>query len=787
MNKYSKRFFLPYLGIDKGVVLLKDGSAMITIKLGFIDFYSVTEEERLLNMNVLNKALSDFGRDGLTIQMNEFRVRSADYIEQNYQIQNPVARLYDESRRQLITDEQYKSILYLSIIQENVVTEGEKALDDFKHNVDGFIRSMEAAGTTAEKLSTAGYKKFLFQCVGVSDFGGVSSDKEKSSQMTSHLPFFIDDLFDFDIKPSDTYVKLQDGRYAIQLAVTDMPATFSPYFFRLFFEQPLEMQICSRFKCMNFEQADKYIKKRTRYWTKSTNVSQIFKRQSSIEGDGDALEGNQEAANMYEDGLEAKKDLDVEEIGFGKSTFTITLIHADISVLRSCAQSITKNAPLKGLAVFLESINATESYLSTLPGNNRYNIRELFISTRVFSEILHPFMSFTGNTQCPNSKFMPGLPALTNFYGAGKSLYYFNLHNKDVGHSWFIGGTGSGKTTLLQIISAQWMRYPESKQVIIQKGKVLTPHIKALGGQVIDPLKKGFKFSLFDDVRDVAERNFLEHFIIRMLALREERYKKPDLITNSCIKDALNLVAESMKDDYKVDLKEFTSLIQDTLTRQTLEHYYDGIFDGETSAEEGSIDDFALFYENAGIVSLELSALLNFSEMSDLVLEYFFHKLTKMLKGDPTLIIYDEAQTARNSEVLQESLSDYLETIRNKNGALVFATLDLESLPEKLFNAMTIGVQNRVFMRANYDVAHSDRLQRLGYNDETITSIQNVSEKGEFLQCFPATSATVYATLTDVEKTLEPATPKDLDFIDKNLSDYRGLDFYEKYHEYKKR
>jgi type IV secretory pathway VirB4 component len=100
----------------------------------------------------------------------------------------------------------------------------------------------------------------------------------------------------------------------------------------------------------------------------------------------------------------------------------------------------------EGFGARIETLNATEAYLGSLPGNWYANIREPLINTRNLADLIPLNSVWSGSSGRTVPVLSAASPPLMQV-ASGSTPFRLNLHVDDVGHTLIFGPTGSGKST----------------------------------------------------------------------------------------------------------------------------------------------------------------------------------------------------------------------------------------------------------------------------------------------------------------------------------------------------
>ncbi len=146
------------------------------------------------------------------------------------------------------------------------------------------------------------------------------------------------------------------------------------------------------------------------------------------------------------------------------------------------ATEARKELQNRGLNARIETFNALESFLGSLPGHGYYDVRTPILHTMNVAH-LAPFSTiWAGEEMHPSPLYPPESPALIYCVSSGRTPFRFNTFVDDVGSTIVIGPTGSGKTVLLNTMALQDFRYPEMQVFYFDKDYGAYVVSKATGG-----------------------------------------------------------------------------------------------------------------------------------------------------------------------------------------------------------------------------------------------------------------------------------------------------------------
>src|SRR2546425_1273433 len=159
----------------------------------------------------------------------------------------------------------------------------------------------------------------------------------------------------------------------------------------------------------------------------------------------DELWLDQDAPDLAQDAADAAAENASGAVRF--CCFTQVAIVTDPDPARAdlVAGEILKALNDAGFPARLETVNALEAYLGSLPGHGYPNLRRPLLSTRNIADLLPVTSVWPGLATNPSPFFPPQSPPLCWAATDGSTPFRVNLHDSDVGHTLVLGKTGSGK------------------------------------------------------------------------------------------------------------------------------------------------------------------------------------------------------------------------------------------------------------------------------------------------------------------------------------------------------
>jgi type IV secretion/conjugal transfer VirB4 family ATPase len=468
---------------------------------------------------------------------------------------------------------------------------------------------------------------------------------------------------------------------------------------------------------------------RRRNWWQKRKGARAMLSESIGSGAGASFE-NQHALKMAADADDAIAEAEGGEVRFCYATPKIILTGETAAEVEEGARLIFKVCQNMGFDPRLETANANEAWLGSIPIHGWYDPRKPLVSTRNLVDIMPLTSIWSGLAVNPCPYYPPATPALC--YGAttGSTPFRFNLHVADTGHTLAIGPTGAGKSVALGCIVANARAVPGMQIFVMDKGYSAFVLTKALGGQHLDLGEEEVPLQPLARIDDATDRMKIQALLEDWIALQNVQLQPQQ---TRALYRALELIGEA-----PVEQRTITNLItqvQDTAVRDGLAAYS---LAGPLGRFVDAEHDVLL---EGNLVTFELETLLGMRPKVTIpVLTYLFHRIEQRLDGRPTLIVIDEAWVVLTNTTFGAKLEEWLRTLRKKNAAVVLATQSLseiansayrdvilESCPTKLYlpNAEARNPQTRELYR------------KFGLADRQIEIIASAAPKRDYYYASP--------------------------------------------------
>jgi type IV secretion system protein TrbE len=736
---------LPYAAlIDNGTLLLKDGSLMAGWYFAGPDSESSTDFERNEVSRQINSILARLG-SGWMIQVEAVRVPATAYpARDNCHFPDKVSALIDEERRKRFeaADGHYESqhaiiltyrepekrksglVKYVySDDESRATTFADRALDHFRRSIREFeqymgnvvsIRRMVTQETEERGgTRTAKYDDLLqfarFCIVG-------ENHPIRLPDIPMYLDFVVTAEFHHGLSP------LVDNRYLAVVAIDGFPAESWPGILNSLDLMPLTYRWSSRFVILDSVEARQRLERTRKKWLQKVRpfMDQLFQTNSG------AID--QDAALMVAETEDAIAEANSQLVAYGYYTPVIVMFDDDEARLREKTEGVRRLIQAEGFAARIETLNATEAFLGSLPGNWYANIREPLVNTRNLADLVPLNSVWSGSPVAPCPFYPDGSPPLMQV-ASGSSPFRLNLHSGDVGHTLIFGPTGSGKSTLLALIAAQFRRYRQAQLFAFDKGKSMYPLTVAVGGDHYDVgAGETLTFCPLSQLEDDGDKAWAAGWLETLVELQGVKVT-PD--HRNAIARQIELMAASSRRS----LSDFVSGVQMREIKDALRHYtVDGPMGHLLDAEEDglTLSDFQTF---------EIEELMNLGDRNLVpVLLYLFRRIEKRLTGAPSLIILDEAWLMLGHPAFREKIREWLKVLRKANCAVVLATQSISDAEKSgIIDVLKESCPTKICLPngAARESGTREFYERIGFNERQIEIVATALPKREYYVASP--------------------------------------------------
>lgn len=723
--------FLPWAAlIAEGIVLNKDGSFQRSAKLRGPDLDSAVPAELVGVAGRLNNAFRRLG-SGWSIFVEAARVAAVDYPESVFP--DPASALIDAERKADFEEAgtHFESSYFLTFVYmppaedlaraESWVYEGRHQSGVDPHEIlRGFVDRTNRVLALLDG--------FMPECRWLDDsetltylHATVSTSRHRVG--VPETPMYLDALLADAPLAGGLAPRLGQTHLRI-LTITGFPGATTPGILDDLNRLAFAYRWSTRAILLDKADATKLVTKIRRQWfAKRKSLAAILKE--VLTSEASALVDS-DAANKAADADLALQELGADHAGQAYVTATVTVWDEDAGTADEKLRQVEKIIQGRDFTAMVETVNAVDAWLGTLPGHLYANVRQPPISTLNLAHMIPLSAVWAGPEQDAHLKAPPLLHARTQ----GSTPFRFSLHVADVGHTLVVGPTGAGKSVLLAFMALQFRRYAGSQVFAFDFGGSIRVAALSmggdwhdLGGELTRAAETTVSLQPLARIEQTGERAWAADWIVAILS-REGVPITPDVKEH--VWTALTSLASAPVEERTIT--GLTVLLQSNDLKRALQPYcVGGAYGRLLDAERETLGA-------AGVLAIETEGLLG-TGAAPPALAYLFHHITGRLDGRPTMVIVDEGWLALGEAGFSSQLAEWLVTLRKKNASVVFATQSLAQLEKSAIAAEIIDSCHTRILLPN-DRAIEPQItaiyRRFGLNDRQIEILARATPKRDY-------------------------------------------------------
>lgn len=668
--------FLPWAAlVGPGIVLNKDGSLQRTASFRGPDLDSAVAAELVAVASRINNAFRRLG-SGWSIFVEAQRSEAATYPDS--QFPDPASGLVDAERKADFEEEgvhfvsgYYLTFLYLPPAEE--AARAETWLYEGRERAGIDPNEILRTFTDRTDRVLALLDGFMPECAWLDDaetltylHSTVSTNRHRVR--VPETPIYLDALLADQPLTGGLEPRL-GGEHLRILTIIGFPTATTPGLLDDLNRLAFPYRWSTRAILLDKTDATKLLTKIRRQWfAKRKSIAAILKEVMTNEAS--ALVDT-DAANKAADADMALQELGQDVAGMAYVTATIAVWDADARVADEKLRLVEKVIQGRDFTAMMETVNAVDAWLGSLPGHAYANVRQPPISTLNLAHMIPLSAVWAG----PEGDEHFGAPPLLYGKTEGSTPFRLSLHVGDVGHTLVVGPTGAGKSVLLALMALQFRRYDRSQVFAFDFGGSIRAAALAMGGDWHDlggGLTEGSDASVslqpLARIHDTYERAWAADWIVAIL-MREGITITPE--AKEHIWTALTSLASAQVEERTIT--GLSVLLQSNDLKQALRPYCVGGPYGRL------LDAEAEHLGSAAVQAFEIEGLVG-RGAAPAVLSYLFHRIGDRLDGRPTMLIIDEGWLALDDEGFAGQLREWLKTLRKKNASVIFATQSLSDV-----------------------------------------------------------------------------------------------------------
>lgn len=556
-----------------------------------------------------------------------------------------------------------------------------------------------------------------------------------------YLDTYLSDSF-IDNRFSD-YLILSGGQkqYVATFSLKKAPPGDAMQSLNSLLSLPVSLTMATSWKAMSQADSEKFLKNaRTFDEMRSMEFRKILR--SAMNRDYEVMGDDEPTTEVGAVAMELRQEVRQRRAQCGWLSTTIAVYADSPAALKISCDEVSRLLEQSGMVFIREREGNLSAFSVGIPGQVTEPVRWHFVEagnvtnmapviTLTSGEPFHPFFS-EGQPE--------PLPPSAVFRTRFNTVFNFNNHTGQLGHTLLIGPSRNGKTMLQMFLESQFLKYPNSRIFNIDKDLSCKPQTLLMGGDHIDldPGRCDIQMNPVSIATDALGRAWLVGWLDRLMSYRGERPSDKDI----------HEISEAVKRISDMPGARMTSLMSQLPEhlRVRLAPWCEGgpwgsYFDNE-------VDRFSL----SKITTVEVGGLLN-AGLTDVVgafTDYAFYRIERFLMDrpltelGPTMVYFEEAGFLLDDEIFASKARDYLMTLAKKRAFLVMTAQS----PEPFINHPKLGAAVRdnvatVIFMPNVQAQRHDLgtkyKQAFGVNDNHLELIAGATPRREYCIFQPQT------------------------------------------------
>ncbi len=675
--------FIPYAcHYDPHTILTKNGELLQIVKITGFAFEALTNDIRDLRAMIRDAIRESITSTEFAVCIHTVR-RAAD-IEPEGEYPEDFSRILNTAWVEHNGwDNQYLNEIYITILHQ-----GEKArIKDWGSTLRALLPMMDirARGQYLEQAherlqeATIGILRMLneygAQRLGLIEDGGtVYSEPLKflnklvtlteedvplpERGLDDMLSQAIDIAFGSNVMEVRNY-RAGKTRYGALLTVKEYHKISLNALGRLL-QMPVEFVISQSFDFIHHKEALHHFEEQAEYYAMSGEAN--LKVASGITG---VMESNRGDAT-----------------DFGEHQITIFVMHNTLEGLDKHILMATREFGTIGITLLREDMMLEEGYWAQLPGNFPFLRRLRPIDTARVAGF-----ALLNNLPSGRANNTHWGPALTLFYTAARTPYFFNFHIGTNGHTILVGPKGGGKTVLMNFLLSEARKY-RTKLFYFDHHRTSEVFLRSIGGEYHRLLETDAYGTPFPPRMNPlrlpdtpGNRTFLLVWLESLLhdsAPGVERYREqfwPHLAGG--IDHLYSLPPQERR---LTALIEFIRPREERIAIYLAEWHATGALASVFDHAEDELD------LSGGIVGFNLTHLHALPRARAPMVAYLLHRIMNELDGYPAIVVLDEAWRLLDNPIFTSRLGGWLEKLRGMNAMALLATEQSEEASESELN-----------------------------------------------------------------------------------------------------
>src|SRR6266581_4399840 len=476
--------FLPWAAlVDEGIVLNKDCSFQRTAKFRGPDLDSAVPAELVGVAGRLNNALRRLG-SGWAVFVEAQRHPARNYPEGHFP--DVASALVDVERRSQFEQEgaHYESSYFLTFLYLPPAEEASRAerllYEGRDRNDDGEAHEVQRGFVDRTERVLGLVEGFMPEITWLDDEGTLTYlhstvSTRRQRVRVPEIPMYLDALLADQPLTGGLEPMLGQSHLRV-LTLVGFPSFTTPGILDDLNRLAFAYRWSTRAIMLDKTDATRLLTKIRRQWfAKRKSIAAILKEVMTNEA---STLLDTDAHNKAMDADAALQELGSDAIGEAFVTATVTVWDSEPATADEKLRLVEKVIQGRDFTCMIETVNAVEAWLGSVPGHVYANVRQPPISTLNLAHMIPLSAVWAGEARDHHFKAPPLFLARTE----GSTPFRFSLHVGDVGHTLVVGPTGAGKSVLLALMALQFRRYPHNQIFAFDFGGSIRAAALAMGG-----------------------------------------------------------------------------------------------------------------------------------------------------------------------------------------------------------------------------------------------------------------------------------------------------------------
>src|ERR1700693_5025740 len=513
-----------------------------------------------------------------------------------------------------------------------------------------------------------------------------------------------------------------DDYYVKVLTLKEPSAQSLPLIFKNLLEVQANYHVVTEWKKEDSGRTRRVIQAKRRHFhnTKRSFFSQVNLNDAAPQ---DVLLDDSKESQVRELG-EGIKEIELHGNYFGQFSLTVVIYDLDMAkVDRTCAD-FYKVFSVHDAQLYEEKYNLLNAFLSTVPGNQVFNLRYLYLLNTNYADFSFLFTLHCGEPRNPHLRQEYLAVLETNHH----TPYFLNLHYRDAAHTMILGRTGAGKSFLLNFLITNLQKY-DPHTFIFDLGGSFESLTQLFGGSYVRVglESEDFKINPFSLPPTKENLDFLALFLKVLLQGTRVGELDPSIerdlfhqVENLYAVDpalrTLGVLANTLGHD-----------ISSRLAKWTRGGQFGFLFD---NAEDTiSFSRFQCF---------DLQRMSQYPELLEPLLFYILHRANAVIADRQITSVFkaffiDEAWVFLKNPAIQRYVVEALKTWRKHNAAMILSTQSRDELKRSdILDVIIESCATKIFL-ANPDMDRDLYRRQFHLNENEVELISGLIPKQQFL------------------------------------------------------